>query len=138
MVGIAVDTGPLVALFNRSDRVYEPSLRFFRTTSGDFVTNVAVLTEASRLLSFSGRAVRDFLQWVTDAFEIDGGTGADFRRILEIMAKYKDLPADFCDASLVAMCERRSITDIATLDNDFDVYELPNGNRLRNVFRNRG
>jgi uncharacterized protein len=132
---IAVDTGPLVALFNRGDRSYEAALRFFRSTNADFVVNVAVLTEASHLLSFSSAAVGDALQWVVAAVEVDQHTGSDLPRIMEIMAKYADLPADFADASLIAMCERRGIGDIATLDKDFDIYQLASGERLRNVLR---
>lgn len=135
MPRIAVDTGPLVALFNRGDGSYDASLRFFRSTEADFVVNVPVLTEASHLLSFSSIAVRDALQWVASAFEIDQHTGSDLPRILEVMAKYEDLPADFTDASLIAMCERRGVEEIATLDRDFDVYLLARGKRLTNVFR---
>lgn len=138
MQSIAVDTGPLVALFDRSDRNYDAALHFFRSTDADFVANVAVLTEASYLLSFSSAAVRDALEWVAAAFEIDQQTGSDLPRIVEIMAKYTDLPADFADASLIAMCERRGITRITTLDKDFDVYQLATGDRLRNVFRDAG
>jgi uncharacterized protein len=50
------------------------------------------------------------------------------------MNKYADLPADFADASLVAMCERRGIADIATLDTHFDIYRTADRKRLRNVF----
>jgi predicted nucleic acid-binding protein len=132
---IAVDTGPLVALFNRGDGSYDTALRFFRSTDADFVVNVAVLTEACHLLSFSSAAVRDALVWVIAAFDVDQHTGSDLPRIMEIMAKYADLPADFADASLVAMCERRGVAQIATLDKDFDVYQLSTGERLRNVFR---
>jgi hypothetical protein len=135
---IAVDTGPLVALFNRGDGSYAAALRFFRSTGANFVVNVAVLTEASHLLSFSSSAVRDALEWVIAAFEIDQHTGSDLPRIMEVMAKYADLPADFADASLIAMCERRGIAQIATLDKDFDVYQLATGERLRNVLRDGG
>jgi hypothetical protein len=135
---IAVDTGPLVALFNRGDGSYETALRFFRSTDADFVVNVAVLTEASHLLSFSGAAVRDALAWVIAAFDIDQDTGADLPRIMEIMDKYADLPADFADASLIAMCERRRVREIVTFDKDFDVYRLASGEKLRNVLHDGG
>ena len=55
-------------------------------------------------------------------------------RIIEIMGKYADLPADFADASLLALCERAGIDRIATLDRDFAVYRLRNRKRLVNVF----
>jgi predicted nucleic acid-binding protein len=55
-------------------------------------------------------------------------------RIVEIMRKYADLPADFADAALVAMCERRGIGSVASLDRHFDVYRTADRKRLRNVF----
>ncbi len=134
MPSIAVDTGPLVALFNRRDTYHKAALAFFRTAQGPFVTNIAVLTETAHLLSFSSEAVRDALNWVSAAFNIDQHTASDIPRIVEIMAKYDDLPADFAHASLVAMCDRLDIKAIATLDQDFEVYRLANGNGLDNVF----
>ena len=66
---------------------------------------------------------------------IDRDTGSDLPRITEIMAKYADLPADFADAALVAMCERLGISAIATLDRDFDVYRLHDEKAFDNVLR---
>jgi hypothetical protein len=77
--------------------------------------------------------VIDALQWINAAFEIDPDTGSDLPRIREIIAKYTDLPADFADASLITMCERRSIERIATFDKDFQVYRMANGRALHNV-----
>ena len=135
MPSIAVDAGPLVALFDRGDNHHLAALNFFRTTSGNFVTNVAVLTETAHLLSFSAAAVEDALEWIATTFDIDQRTGDDLPRIVEIMAKYSDLPADFADASLIALCERRGIDGVATLEKDFDIYRLENGRELRNIFR---
>ncbi len=75
-----------------------------------------------------------FLDWASEALEIDQQTVSDLPRIVEIMRKYKDLPADFGDASLVALCERRGIASVATLDRHFDVYRTRDRKRLRNVF----
>lgn len=138
MPSIAVDTGPLVALFNRRDNYHASALAFFRTTRGPFVTNVAVLTETAHLLSFSTKAVRDALNWASVAFDIDANTSSDLPRIVEIMAKYDDLPADFADASIVAICDRLGIKAIATLDKDFEVYRLAGGEILLNAFEEPG
>ena len=134
MPSVAVDAGPLVAVLAHDDRHYAEALNFFKANQAKLVTNVAVLTEAAYLLSFRQSAARDMLHWVSQAFEVDTETAADLTRIVEIMTKYADLPADFADASLLAMCERRSITEIATLDKDFNVYQLSSGDKLRNVF----
>jgi hypothetical protein len=46
----------------------------------------------------------------------------DLRRAIDIIDKYADLPADFADATLVAVAERLEIRDIVTFDSDFDIY----------------
>lgn len=69
------------------------------------------------------------------AFEIDEHLVADLPRIGQILQKYADLPADFADASLLAMCERRRVTRIATLDRDVDVYRMNDGRALTNPLR---
>ncbi len=40
------------------------------------------------------------------------------------MEKYRDVPMDLADASLVAAAERLSLNRIFTLDSDFYVYRL--------------
>ena len=134
MPSVAVDTGPLIALFDRDDRHHQSARRFFENVEDDLVTNIAIVTETTQMLDFATGAARDFLGWVGDAIEINGATKGDLARIAEIMAKYADLPADFADASLVAMCERAGIERVATLDKDFDVYRLGNRKRLTNTF----
>jgi predicted nucleic acid-binding protein len=129
---IAADTGPLVALFDGSDRYHPAALTFIADLKHLLVTNMVVVGEVVALLA--PRFQVEFLDWVLVALEIDQQTAADLPRIVEIMQKYADLPADFADASLVAMCERRNIASVATLDKDFDVYRTADRKRLRNVF----
>ncbi len=40
------------------------------------------------------------------------------------MSKYRDIPMDLVDASLVAVAEERGLTKVFTLDRDFRVYRL--------------
>lgn len=134
MQSIVVDAGPLISLFDGGDSRHRDALCFFELAEAKFVTNLAVITETAHMLSFSTGAVGDFLGWIGTTFQIDTGTIADLPRIIEIMGKYADLPADFADASLLALCERAGIDRIATLDRDFEVYRLRNRKRLVNVF----
>ena len=130
---VAVDSSALVALFDGSDRHHARALKFFEGVRADLVTNIAVLTEVSHLLAFSHGAVSDCLGWVASSFSIDRDTGSDVRLIIAIMEKYAELPADFADAALVAMCQRMAIDSIATFDSDFDDYRLSSGKALVNV-----
>lgn len=124
---IVVDTGPLVALFDRDDRHHQDVRRYFASETSVLVTNMPVLSEAAYLLNFSPDTVVECLEWVRAAFDIDEKTAADLPRIAEVISKYSDLPADFADASLVALCERLGLDRIATLDRDFEVYRLGRG-----------
>ena len=48
-----------------------------------------------------------------------------------LMRKYRDLPMDLADASLVAVAEREGISKVFTLDRrDFGVYRLAKGGRF--------
>ena len=81
----------------------------------------------------SRQAVTRCVTWLLNHVEIDNAAG-DLTRTLEIAGKYRDLPADFADASLVALCERRDTHRIATVDSDFEVYRLPGRRAFENVF----
>jgi uncharacterized protein len=131
---VAVDTGPLVALFDKDEREHATAKEFVDRTAARLVTNLAVITEALFLLGFSTQVQTDFLEWAIAGLEVDRDTADDLPRIVAIMRKYHDLPADFADASIVAMCERCGIAEVATLDSHFDVYRTADRKHLRNVF----
>ena len=50
-------------------------------------------------------------------------------RLIELTSEYSDLPMDFADATLVITAEKTGIREIISLDKNFDVYRLPDGNR---------
>jgi predicted nucleic acid-binding protein len=131
---IVVDTGLLIALFDGSDRHHADALAFLQSVERKLITNFAVVTETTVMLGPSVEAQTAFLGWASRALDIDNQTALDLARIVELMTKYRDLPADFADASLVALCERLGTERIATLDRDFDVYRTAKRKRLRNVF----
>ena len=51
--------------------------------------------------------------------------------IAEIMSKYRDTPADFADACLIAMADKLDTGDILTLDSDFRHYRWRRNRRFR-------
>ena len=61
-----IDSGPLVALFDKGDHYHENAINFMKKFNGEFFTSVAVLTEVCYLLDFSTHAQLDFLKWVKD------------------------------------------------------------------------
>ena len=131
---VAVDTGPLVALFDPSDHDHPQALAFFANpTVRGFVTT-AVITEVTHLLDFRRDLPVNFLRWLKrGAFEVEDVAG-DLERIVVLMAKYADVPMDFADATIVAASERLGIRDVATLDSGFTIFRLNGRQAFQNHF----
>ena len=124
---VLVDTGPLVALFDPSDRAHASCTRELAKLEGRrLITSLAVVTEATYLLDFSGRAQRALLTFVADgAIEIAPIDATGIRRIESLMLKYEDLPMDFADATLVLLAEALDALSVFTLDRkDFGIYRV--------------
>lgn len=122
---VIVDSGALYALFDRHDHHHLASLAWITASKQrTLLTNVCVLTEVTYLLHRRGlrAAVDPFLEWAIASLTVDRDTVDDLPRIRTIMAQYADLPADFTDASLVALAERLSCFTVASVDSDFTVY----------------
>jgi uncharacterized protein len=132
---IAVDAGPLIALFRESDRYHKTAMTFLERTEGStLVTNLLVVGEVAAILGKRHADLVAALNWVVDNIEIDQHAGSDLAAAIEIVQKYKDLPADLADVSLVALCERHGINTVASVDRDFDVYRLSRNRKFQNVF----
>jgi uncharacterized protein len=132
---IVVDAGPLIALFKQSDRHHKAAMAFLaRSESAALITNLIVVGEVAAMLGGIHTDLVECLNWVLENVEIDSSAGLDLPRSIEIVQKYKDLPADLADASLVALCERRGTNLVASVDRDFDIYRLPKNKKFENVF----
>jgi len=122
---ILIDSGPLIALFDRSDKFHSASIEFIKQNKSQLITTIASITETLHLLDFSRNAQIDFLAWVNaGAVAIENVTSDDFKRIKELTIKYSDLPMDFADACLVLLGEKLNISSIAMVDREFDIYRL--------------
>lgn len=121
---VLLDTGPLVAFLDRSERNHQRCVDFFKTFRGCLLTTEPVLTEAVYLLGphfFNQKSALNFI--LMGGAELISLSPALLKRSAQLMAKYADVPMDFADASLVALAEERGITEIVTLDKkDFTVY----------------
>ncbi|MBI2505318.1 MAG: PIN domain-containing protein [Candidatus Latescibacteria bacterium] len=130
-----VDSGPLVALFDKGDQHHRQALDFLSSFTGELLATTPVLTEVCYLLDFNVAAQVDFIRWVSEGaltlVELDR---KDLLRIAELAQKYADLPMDFADASLVAIGERLEIRQIATIDTDFHLYRMQGKTAFRNIF----
>lgn len=132
---VVVDSGPCVALFDRDDDYHQTALEFIRQQATPLLSTLAVITEVMYALDFSLRAQCDFLSWVhSGAIRLVETDVADFERVIQLMKKYADLPMDFTDGLLVALCERLDVKRIATINNDFTIYRFKGRGKFVNVF----
>ncbi|MBE9116233.1 type II toxin-antitoxin system VapC family toxin [Lusitaniella coriacea LEGE 07157] len=120
---ILIDSGIMVAFYNRKDRYHQQVVRFFSTCTSQLITTVSCVTEVMWLLAPNISVQNNFLSALEiGVFSAEHLTSEDYQRIRILNSNYQDLPADFTDLSLVAISERLNIPAIATLDKDFDVY----------------
>jgi predicted nucleic acid-binding protein len=132
---IVIDSGPLIALFDKDDKYHGKALKFIKEFKGELISNCAVITEVTHLLDFSVQAQVDFLRWVYNGgVSLADVISEDLLRIIELTEKYSDLPMDFADASLVVLCERLNVRDIASVDRDFSIYRTEKKKPLNNLF----
>lgn len=128
-----MDTGPLVALFDRDDQYHGVCVEVLKGIRDALITTWPVLTECFYLLNFSWQ-VQDAL-WVfieRGGMEIYPLEKKIQTRCRELMKQYQDLPMDLADASLVALGDEREISKIFTLDKkDFSVYRLKHKKRFK-------
>lgn len=131
-----IDTGPIVAFFDESDKYCNPFRNYLQSFSGKLYTTLSVVTEASYLLEDFQPAQLDFMEWIKyGAIQISEINQYDFELIHKYMTKYKDTPMDFADASLVILSHKLIINRIITLDSDFDVYRTISGKKFNNIIR---
>lgn len=128
---ILTDTGPLVALFDRSDNFHGSVTATHRRISEPLATTLPVLTETFHLLgagSMRASALIEFVQ--ANALLLLHLDGAGVTRAFELMARFANMSMDFADASLICMAERHGTRQVFTLDfNDFSAYRVKKGFR---------
>jgi len=110
------DSGPLIALFDPSERSHDHCRAALQEFRGRFVTSWPVLTE---VFHFLDRPVGRTQLWdfvLSDAVRVEEVLKSDLARMRALMEQYADLPMDFADASLVALAERLRVFRVFTLD----------------------
>jgi len=123
MTRVVVDTGPLVALLNRSDRHHDWVREVLDTVEPPVFTCEAVISEACFLLS----RIRDGQDAVLnllarDILKVDFRLSSEVVSLRALMKKFQSVPMSFADACLVRMSELEPRSRILTLDSDLRVY----------------
>jgi len=133
MRNILLDTGPFVAILDSSEKNHERCVAYFKELRGQLLTTEPVLTEVLYLLGPSVKAQRAGIEFILKggATLVPQSLGS-LKRGQELMEKYKDIPMDFADATLVALGEEMETGEILTLDlRGFSTYRMHNKKAFR-------
>ncbi len=121
-----LDTGAFVALLDKSEKNHERCVMFFKEFKGKLLTTEPVLTETTYLLSPTIKPQKACIEFI-----LKGGATLvpqsieSLSRAVALMEKYKDMPMDFADATLVALAEETGIEEVFTLDTrGFNAYRI--------------
>ena len=119
-----VDAGPIVALVDADEDDHVRCHTTLRELSGSLFTTWPAFSEAMYLLgriSWSAQDAAWQLQQ-SGAFVVADLDATSTSRAAGLMRKYRDVPMDLADATLVALAEALEIRRVFTLDSDFQVY----------------
>ena len=135
MTRIVVDTGPLVAYFNRRDRWHRWASDQMAALNPPLVTCEPVLTEACLLIQRAGGKPADLIRKIAQrSLTIGIDVEDDASGIESLMQRYADTPMSLADACLVRLTERFSDCRLFTLDSDFEHYRR-NGRQVIPLLR---
>jgi len=110
---VIMDTGPWVALVDRSESRHGECVEWLKQFEGEIFTSEAVLTEVLYLLNFSSKAQSAALDFIlTGAIVLVPSSIESLKMAKRLMEKYQDLPMDFADATLVSLAHDLSIDHI--------------------------
>ena len=136
---VLVDSGPLLALFNRADSWHDRVAIWMQLNpQAKLITTWPVMTEVCAMLArrIHNEAALDFLRWTQrGAISCDAPVQASLATVLQISVRFASLPFDLADASIAEAASRLKIPHILSVDSDFDVYRDPAGAALVNVLR---
>lgn len=135
---ILADSGFWIALGNRRDRHHAAARAAAeRWSDHGFASTLPVLTEVTHLLTarVGARQALDFMDAVAQgACEIPPPPGNALAHAAALMRRYRDLPMDLADASLVILAEQLGEGRILSTDlRDFSGYRWKNTRPFTNL-----
>lgn len=134
---ILADTGFWIALINARDRYHTHAVEVMESLDEGLITTWPVVTETCHLLGrhLSTEAQIAFMT-VMDSGDVELAVIAQkhIRRLSQLMQKYRDLPMDLADASLVLLAEELGHGRILSTDRrDFRTYRWKNHHPFQNL-----
>lgn len=123
---LLLDTGAFVALLDRSEARHSDCVAVLSQWTGVILTTEAVVTETMHLIGPGWRPQRACLEFfLRGAALLVPSSRASLQRVAELMEKYRDIPMDYADGTLVALGEEAETDQVFTLDRKgFSTYRL--------------
>lgn len=129
-----IDSGPIIALFDKKDKFHSKAIEFISTYTGSLITTWPVVTESLHMLSFSHTIQVNLLEWIErGGLSIVDLLDTDVTYIKKRIQKYSDIPMDLADATLMCIAEKENIQKIVSIDSDFSIYKTQKGKFLKNI-----
>jgi predicted nucleic acid-binding protein len=130
---VLLDTGPLVALFAKTDAHHRRCVETFATLAAPVFTCWPVLTEAAWILRDQerpGDRIADaHAAGIFELLPLESGTLA---QIAAMMRRYESTGLRMADAALTFLADRENIRTIFTLDRrDFSIHRLKRNRSLK-------
>jgi predicted nucleic acid-binding protein len=134
---IIADTGFFLALANGEDDHHAAAAAALRRLKEPLITTWPVMTETCHLLLARlgiGAEMAFVRSARTGAFEVFALANEHLERLETLMGKYRDLPMDLADASLVLLAESLGSGRILSTDRrDFRTYRWKNRRPFSNL-----
>jgi predicted nucleic acid-binding protein len=129
---VVVDTGPLVALLDRTERKHKHVANVMMGIKPPLLTAEPVITEACFLLRKIKNGAPTVLRMVADGLLKVGLEVSNESGVLEaLLKKYSDVPMSLADACVVRLAELHPRSEVLTFDSDFEVYRMHGRQRLK-------
>lgn len=114
-----------------NDKHHHESVEFMRGFRGPLLVPALVITEVAYLIGSRLGAIPE-VRFLGDLaagdLAVEPVDPSDWLRVAELVAAYRDLPLGTVDASVVVLCERLGVAEVATFDRrHFGVVETSLG-----------
>lgn len=131
-----LDTGPIVAYLDVRDPDHAAAVEHLDDFEGTLVSTSAVITEAMHFVSTGASGPRLLSEFVqksgVDLFDLTHPPALP--EVVSLMEKYRNVPMDFVDATLVVLADELNVRDVLTLDRrGFSIYRTRRGRAFRLV-----
>jgi hypothetical protein len=126
-----VDAGPLVSLCDRNQPTHARCQAVLEASAVPIISTWACFVEAMYLVGrIGGYPLQEHLWALLNRgiIRFHEHSDTECKQMAQLMDRYQNVPMDLADASLVAVAETLGDRTVFTLDNDFRVYRLSDGN----------